>query len=124
MKAWNGGNGYSYDNDGLGKAANHPVQSINWHDMVKWCNARSEMEGRLPAYYADAAMTQVYKSGQLSPYVNWNAGFPAMKSIVQLIQSGGLFQALVSRCGRAEIHTASEPRAPFAHSASNSAGSA
>src|SRR5689334_22114420 len=43
--AWNGGNGYAYDNPGSGKAANHPVQSINWYDMVKWCNARSEMEG-------------------------------------------------------------------------------
>ena len=35
VKAWNGGNGHSYDNDGSGKATNHPVQSINWFDMVK-----------------------------------------------------------------------------------------
>src|ERR1039457_281501 len=34
-----------------GKAANHPVQTIDWHDCVKWCNARSEMEGWRPAYY-------------------------------------------------------------------------
>lgn len=73
--AWHGGNGYSYDNPGSGKAANHPVQTINWYDMVKWCNARSEMEGRVPAYYTDAALTQVYKTGQLAPYVNWHAGY-------------------------------------------------
>ncbi len=38
---WSLTNGYAYDNPGSGKAANHPVQSINWYDMVKWCNARS-----------------------------------------------------------------------------------
>ena len=73
--AWNGGNGYAYDNPGSGKAPNHPVQSINWYDMVKWCNARSEMEARVPAYYTDAALTQVYKTGHVEPYVNWNAGY-------------------------------------------------
>jgi hypothetical protein len=24
-----------------GKAANHPVQMVNWYDTVKWSNARS-----------------------------------------------------------------------------------
>ena len=73
--AWQGGNGYTYDNPGSGKAPNHPVQSIDWYDMVKWCNARSEREGRVPAYYTDAALTQVYKTGQAAPFVNWNAGY-------------------------------------------------
>jgi formylglycine-generating enzyme required for sulfatase activity len=75
VKGWRQGNGYSYDNEGAGKATNHPVQSINWYDMVKWCNARSEMEGRAPAYYSDAALTQVYKTGAIAPYVNWHAGY-------------------------------------------------
>ena len=73
--AWSQSNGYGYDNAGSGKAPNHPVQSINWYDMVKWCNARSEMEGRVPAYYTDPALTQVYKTGQIAPYVNWHAGY-------------------------------------------------
>ena len=30
VKAWNGGNGYTYDDAGSGKAADHPVQTINW----------------------------------------------------------------------------------------------
>lgn len=75
VKSWSSTNGYSFDNDGAGKAASHPVQTINWFDMVKWCNARSEMEGRVPAYYTDASLTQVYKNGQVAPYVNWNAGY-------------------------------------------------
>ncbi|HEV2391768.1 MAG TPA: formylglycine-generating enzyme family protein [Verrucomicrobiae bacterium] len=75
VKGWNGGNGYTYDNPGSGKGTNHPVQSIDWYDMVKWCNARSEMEGRTPAYYTDARLTQVYKMGQVAPYVNWYAGY-------------------------------------------------
>jgi sulfatase modifying factor 1 len=76
VKNWSVSHGYSYDNVGDGKGPNHPVESINWYDMVKWCNARSEKEGRAPAYYNDAALTQVYRSGDLpSPYVNWNAGY-------------------------------------------------
>jgi len=48
---------------GHGQGANHPVQSVNWFDAVKWLNARSEMEGREPVYYLDAAYTQIFRSG-------------------------------------------------------------
>jgi formylglycine-generating enzyme len=65
--------GYSFDNPGSGKAANHPVQMVNWYDMVKWCNARSQRAGLTPVYYTDAAMTQVYKFGQSAPYAKWVA---------------------------------------------------
>ena len=70
--------GYTFDNAGSGKAANHPVQTIDWYDCVKWCNARSEMEGRTPAYYTSAAQTTVYRTGQVdvdNSSVNWNAGY-------------------------------------------------
>jgi len=73
VKAWNGGNGYSYDYAGLGKASTHPVQSIDWYDCVKWCNGRSQKEGLTPAYYTDAGLTVVYKTGQVAPYVKWAA---------------------------------------------------
>lgn len=69
--------GYSFNNSGLGKAANHPVHTINWYDMVKWCNARSEKEGRTPAYYTSAALTGVYRSGLVNvqnDWVKWNGG--------------------------------------------------
>ncbi len=47
---WAVSHGYSFDNAGSGKASNHPVQNVNWYDCVKWCNARSEMEGKTPCY--------------------------------------------------------------------------
>ena len=65
--------GYSFDNAGAGKATNHPVQTVSWYDCVKWCNARSVQAGLTPAYYTDAGLTQVYQTGDLTPYVNWNA---------------------------------------------------
>ena len=71
-------NGYSFDNAGSGEATNHPVQFLNWHDCVKWCNARSEKEGLRPAYYTSASQTNVYRMGQTnldSMSVKWNAGY-------------------------------------------------
>jgi len=47
---WAVANGYSFDNAGLGKASTHPVHTVNWYDCVKWCNARSEKEGKTPCY--------------------------------------------------------------------------
>ena len=65
--SWARANGYNFDNEGSGKAPDHPVQSINWYDAVKWCNARSEKEGRPVAYRVG---DQPYRSGKdagLSP---------------------------------------------------------
>lgn len=64
---WAVAHGYSFDNAGSGKGANHPVSWVNWFDCVKWCNARSEMEGRRPAYTVDGA---VYRTGRSSPNMN------------------------------------------------------
>lgn len=71
-------NGYGFDNAGSGKAANHPVQTINWYDAVKWCNARSEKEGLSPVYYTADAQTNVYRTGRtnvLNDWVKWTAGY-------------------------------------------------
>ncbi len=73
VRAWSGENGYGYDNVGSGKASNHPVQTVNWGDVVKWCNARSQMEGLTPCYYTNSGLTVVYKTGRVTPYVNWSA---------------------------------------------------
>ena len=75
---WAVAHGYSFDNEGWGKAANHPVYMVNWYDVVKWCNARSQKDGRVPAYYADTAQNTVYTTGQVSvqnDWVKWNAGY-------------------------------------------------
>ncbi len=73
VKAWNGGNEYSYENAVLGRAANYPVQYVNWRDCVKWCNARSEKEGLTPCYYNEAELATVYKTGTGTPYPKWDA---------------------------------------------------
>ena len=59
---WAIGHGYSFDYAGSGKGANHPVHTINWYSCVKWCNARSEKEGRVPAYYTNAGLSVRYRS--------------------------------------------------------------
>jgi formylglycine-generating enzyme required for sulfatase activity len=74
--AWGVSNGYVFENVGAGKASNHPVQNINWYDMVKWCNARSQMDGLVPCYYTDGAQTVIYKTGRVDlsdAMVKWNA---------------------------------------------------
>ena len=58
------------------KANNHPVYNVSWYDCLKWCNARSEKEGRRPAYYTDPDQTVVYRiAWNVAPYVNWNSGY-------------------------------------------------
>ena len=78
VRDWANANGYDLGEVGWGKAPDHPVYSVNWYDVVKWCNARSEMEGRVPAYYTDLARTTVYRTGQVTvqnDWVKWNAGY-------------------------------------------------
>jgi formylglycine-generating enzyme required for sulfatase activity len=69
--AWALTNGYSFTNAGSGKASSHPVHTVNWYDCVKWCNARSEKEGRAPCYTTNGVL---YKTGQNTNAVcNFNA---------------------------------------------------
>ena len=75
VQLWSRTNSYDIGGMGRARAASHPVQQVSWFDVVKWCNARSQKEGRTPAYYKDAALTQVYKAWQATPYVNWSAGY-------------------------------------------------
>ena len=65
--------GYTFVNPGEGKAGDHPVQTVNWYDCVKWCNARSEQAGKTPVYYTDVGFTSVYKTGEVTVYANWAA---------------------------------------------------
>ena len=75
---WATNHGYSFYGSGAFKAADHPVVEVDWYDWVKFCNARSEMEGRVPAYYMSAAQTTVYRIGEVdvdNSSVKWNAGY-------------------------------------------------
>lgn len=55
--SWATNNGYVFDSTPTvsGKTeqerAQQPVRSVTWWDAIKWCNARSEMEGLTPCYY-------------------------------------------------------------------------
>ena len=66
VRTWGLSNGYTDLTAGSGKASNHPVQTITWYDMVKWCNARSQKEGLTPVYYTNDAQTTIYKTGQVN----------------------------------------------------------
>ena len=72
---WATNHGYSFVNPGLGKAPNHPVQSVDWYDCVKWCNARSERAGRAPVYYTDPGLGAgtVFRTGEVPVFANWSA---------------------------------------------------
>jgi len=61
--AWGLTHGYQWEHPGSGAGSHHPVTEINWHDAVKWCNARSEKEGLTPAYYTDSTRTTVFRTG-------------------------------------------------------------
>ena len=65
VSAYATSHGYNFVHAGLGKnsATNQPVQTVDWFDSVKWCNARSQQAGLTPVYYTDAGFTQVFTNG-------------------------------------------------------------
>jgi len=84
VTTWGTSHGYTFnsgrkDNKNLAESPDmHPVTHVNWDDAVKYCNARSEMEGLTPCYYTDAAQTNIYRSGTLwdaltNNMVKWSA---------------------------------------------------
>jgi formylglycine-generating enzyme required for sulfatase activity len=68
--------GYGFVNAGAGAATNQPVQTVDWYDAVKWCNARSQQAGLTPVYYLNTNFTQIYTNGEVTPFANWtNNGY-------------------------------------------------
>lgn len=52
---WATNNLYSFSSGaGYGKHPHHPVSDVSWYDALKWCNARSEMEGLDPVYLRES----------------------------------------------------------------------
>jgi formylglycine-generating enzyme required for sulfatase activity len=75
---WATNHGYIFRHHAQGKAPGHPAHSLDWHDALLWCNARSEKEGRVPAYYTDSSLNSVYRSGAFiggNESVKWDAGY-------------------------------------------------
>jgi formylglycine-generating enzyme required for sulfatase activity len=78
IRSWAEAHEYTFDNQGSAFGNNHPVNSVNWYDVVKWCNARSEIEGRTPVYYTDSSQdpSKVYRVGRVdltNACVHWAA---------------------------------------------------
>jgi formylglycine-generating enzyme required for sulfatase activity len=70
VRNWAMMNGYFGIALGAAKAPNHPVVEVSWLDVVKWCNARSEMEGLTPVYTIGGV---VMRTGDAVPDVDWSA---------------------------------------------------
>jgi formylglycine-generating enzyme required for sulfatase activity len=70
VQTWATSNGYTDLGAGAGKASDHPVHSVNWYEVIKWCNARSEKEGLIPVY---AVGSVVMRTGTSQPVPNWAA---------------------------------------------------
>jgi formylglycine-generating enzyme required for sulfatase activity len=92
VRLWAISNGYTFANlgvqgDGTATTDQHPATSMNWRDMVIWCNAASQKNGLTPVYYTDAALTAPMKiatnnalsgattvaGGKDNPYILWSA---------------------------------------------------
>jgi formylglycine-generating enzyme required for sulfatase activity len=59
--AWAKLSGYEFTDDGNGGSDKHPVTNVSWYDAVKWCNAKSEIEGFVPCYKVGG---DIYRKGE------------------------------------------------------------
>lgn len=99
VRQWAITNGYAFANPGregnngidgvMPTILNYePVTTINWRDVIVWCNAYSQMTGLTPVYCSDSGFTTPIKNstdgaygssinttaGSFdNPYVNWSA---------------------------------------------------
>jgi formylglycine-generating enzyme required for sulfatase activity len=69
VRSWAATKGYDLAGRGEGSGDNHPVRNVNFYDVVKWCNARSEMEGRSPVYEAEGT---VFRTGEFYSLATWS----------------------------------------------------
>ena len=72
VASWASTHGYDIGkNSAVGKASTHPVAQMTWFSALKWCNARSEMEGLTPCYTNTDG--SVYRTGTFNGSCNWAA---------------------------------------------------
>ena len=73
VRNWAIGHGYDLKTEGDPSKPDHPVVSVSWYDAVRWCNARSEMEQRRPAYYLRSGFEPeaVLRQGDVDVHAEW-----------------------------------------------------
>ena len=85
MEEWQGVRNWAVENSfdmskGDADGLQHPITNINWYDAVKWCNARSAMEGLDPVYVV---------KGQDGYYIRGDSGKEGSEEIVMLSNKNG-----------------------------------
>jgi formylglycine-generating enzyme required for sulfatase activity len=66
VRTWAIANGYDIGGSGNALGDSHPVHSMTWQQILKWLNAKSEMEGLVPVYRIGGS---VYKTGLIIPTI-------------------------------------------------------
>jgi hypothetical protein len=68
---WAEGKGYNFKNRGRGVSDKHPVTDVSWYDVLKWCNAKCEMERLAPCYKVGG---NIYREGEEDKVIcDWDA---------------------------------------------------
>ena len=72
VRVWGMANGFKME-AGEGRGSRHPITLVSWYDAVKWCNAKSKMDGLKPVYSING---KVYTNGEYGPegctLIDWN----------------------------------------------------
>jgi formylglycine-generating enzyme required for sulfatase activity len=68
VRNWGITRGYRFEQLGTASSKTDPVEGIGWRDLVKWCNAKSEMEGLQPCYFISPPPepSHIFNKGRIS----------------------------------------------------------
>ncbi len=103
VRSWGSSNGYTDLAEGAGRAGNHPVQTVNWYDVVKWCNAASEKDGLALCYQVDGAVYRIGASDGVT--CDWKADGYRLPTEVEW----EVTPSKAGRYGRASVKRGQEP---------------
>jgi len=66
-------NGYDISSEPNGNAATSPIESVNWYDALKWCNAKTALTGGLtPVYVTTTPVTSITRNNTTATAITTN----------------------------------------------------